>query len=93
MMSEVPFSRITFGTLRGLQRTMNFARKLGKDTSWTSYFAATTKWGKKLSDQSRLEIYTFMLDLLKPRTAAVCKETDEMIARLGLKDLRCNCVW
>jgi len=93
MMSEVPFSRVTLGTLRGLQRTINFARKLGKDMSWTEYFSTTTKWGKKLSDQSRLEVYSFMLDLLKPRTVAVCKETDEMGMQLGLKNIRCNCIW
>jgi spore photoproduct lyase len=93
MMDEVPFSRVTLGTLRGLQRTINFARKLGKDMLWTKYFSTTTKWGKKLSDESRLEIYGFMIDLLKPKTVAVCKETDQMIARLGMKDIRCNCVW
>jgi len=93
MMSDVSFSRITLGTLRGRQRTINFAKKLCKDTSWTEYFSTTTKWGKKLSDESRFEIYTFILDLLKPGTASVCKETDEMVARLGLKNARCNCVW
>jgi spore photoproduct lyase len=35
MMDEVPFSRVTLGMLRGLQRTIIFARKLGKDMSWT----------------------------------------------------------
>lgn len=50
MMSEVPFSRIALGTLRGLQRTINFARKLGKDTSWTEHFSINAKWGKKYSD-------------------------------------------
>ena len=93
MMSEIPFSRVTIGTLRGLQRTINFARKLGKDMSWTEYFSTTTKWGKKISDESRLEVYRFMLDLLKPRTVAVCKETDGMVTQLGLKNIRCNCIW
>jgi spore photoproduct lyase len=93
VMHEVPFSRVTLGTLRGLQRTINFASKLGKDMSWTKYFSTTTKWGKKLSDELRFEIYSFTIDLLKPKTVTVCKETDEMIARLGIKDLRCNCVW
>ena len=93
MMDDVPFSRITLGTLRGLQRTINFSKKLGKDTSWTTYFSTTTKWGKKISDESRFDIYSFMIDLLKPRTVAICKETDEMVSRLGLTDLMCNCVW
>ena len=92
MMADVQFSRITLGTLRGLQRTVNFARKLGKDMSWTEYFSTTTKWGKKLSDESRLEIYGYLMDLLKPKPAAVCKETDEMVEQLGIKELRCNCV-
>jgi len=34
-----------------------------------------------------------MIDLLKPNTVAVCKETIEMIEKLGIKELRCNCVW
>ncbi len=93
MMADVPFSRITLGTLRGLQRTINFARKLGKDTSWTEYFSTTTKWGKKLSDETRLEIYTYVMDLLKPKTVSVCKETDELVSQLNMKELRCNCVW
>jgi len=92
MMADIPFSRITLGTLRGLQRTVNFARKLGKDMSWTEYFSTTTKWGKKLSNESRLEIYGYLMDLLKPKPAAVCKETDEMVEQLGIKELRCNCV-
>jgi spore photoproduct lyase len=92
-MSEVPFSRVTLGTLRGLQRTINFARKLCKDTSWTEYFTTNTRWGKKLSDESRLEIYSFMIDHLKPKDVAVCKETDEMVSMLGLKQLKCNCIW
>jgi len=58
MMSEVPFSRVTLGTLRGLTRTIVFARKLGKDLSWAKYFSISTKWGKKLSDESRYEIYS-----------------------------------
>ncbi len=93
MMNEVPFSRVTIGTLRGLQRTINFARKLGKDVSWTDYFSTSSGWGKKLSDDSRFEIYSFMIDLLEPKTVAVCKETDEMTSWLGIKNLICNCVW
>ncbi|MFH0848834.1 MAG: hypothetical protein V1857_04975 [archaeon] len=61
--------------------------------SWTDYFSTASGWGKKLSDDSRFEIYGFMIDLLKPKTVAVCKETDEMIGRLGMRELRCNCVW
>jgi len=93
MMVDVPFSRVTLGTLGGLQRTINFAKKLGKDTSWAEYFSINTKWGKKLSDESRFDIYSFMIDLLKPKTIAVCKETNDMVSTLGLKDLKCNCVW
>jgi spore photoproduct lyase len=93
MIDEVPFSRVTLGTLRGLQRTINFARKLGKDMSWTEYFSTTSKWGKKLSDELRFEMYSFMIDLLKPRPVAVCKETEEMVSGLGLRDFKCNCIW
>jgi spore photoproduct lyase len=93
MTSDVPFSRITLGTLRGLHRTINFARKLGKDISWTEYFGTNTIWGKKLSDESRLEIYRFMIDHLKLNTVAINKETVGMVSMLGLKQLKCNCVW
>ena len=51
------------------------------------------KWDKKISDDSRFEIYSFITDLLKPTPVAVCKETDEMVSRLGIRDLRCNSVW
>jgi hypothetical protein len=61
--------------------------------SWTEYFSVSTGWGKKPSDELRFEIYSFMIDLLKPKTVALCKETDEMLAQLGMKDIRCNCVW
>jgi hypothetical protein len=55
--------------------------------------AARTRPSMPLSDESRLEVYGFMLDLLKPRTVAVCKEADEMVTQLGLKNIRCNCIW
>ena len=43
--------RVTLGTLRGLQRTINFARKLGYDTSWVEYLKVNTPWGKKMPDE------------------------------------------
>jgi len=45
--------RVTLGTLRGLQRTVNFARKLGYDTSWTQYLSVNTGWGKKMPDEKK----------------------------------------
>lgn len=39
--------RVTLGTLRGLQRTINFARKLGYDTSWVGYLKVSTRGGRR----------------------------------------------
>jgi len=90
--------RVTLGTLRGLQRTINFARKLGYDTSWVEYLKVSTPWGKKMPDEKRREVYGFCIDALRDcgfrGDIGICKETAEMVKEFGMDEkMRCNCVW
>lgn len=88
--------RITIGTLRGLQRTINFANKLGYDTTWTEYLKDKTGWGKKMEDELRYEIYNFLVDRIKGCgvEVGICKETTSMVKRFewNRTNLKCNCV-
>jgi len=92
--SFVP-ARITLGSLRGLQSTINGAT----DKSWKEYLKENSNWGKKVEFNTRYEIYATIIDLLKQRynykEVALCKETLAMWARLGMdyKKIKCNCVW
>ena len=87
--------RITFGSLRGLQSTINGT----KDTSWVHYLKETSNWGKKVDLTTRLKMYSSIMDYLKKKykynKIALCKETKAMWQKLGInyKDIRCNCVW
>lgn len=88
-------SRITLGTPRGLQSTLNNVT----DKSWVKYLdSRQSGWGKKIADDTRLKIYRFMLDKLEGYTplgnVALCKETLEMFDALN-RDFRkqvCNCM-
>ena len=89
-------NRITLGTPRGLQKTIRFS----KDLSWTKYFSEKSSWGKKLSTESRKEIYQFISDKLHSlgfdkSNVSICKETEIMWKELGWnKDkCKCNCIW
>lgn len=89
-------NRITLGTPRGLQKTIRFS----KDLSWTKYFSEKSSWGKKLSTETRIEIYQFISDKLHSlgfdkSNISICKETDIMWKELGWnKDkCKCNCIW
>ena len=88
--------RITLGTPRGLRNTLRFA----KDRSWTKWFVKDeTGWGKKLPDETRLEIYRFMRDKIREYDSKVpigiCKETWKLWEQLGWngKKMKCNCIW
>ncbi len=86
--------RITLGSLRGLQSTINGA----KDKSWTTFLQETSNWGKKISFTTRYEMYREIIDYLKNlyhySAIALCKETKAMWERLKLnwENIRCNCV-
>ncbi len=88
-------ARITLGSLRGLQSTINGAT----DKSWQEYLKENSNWGKKVEFNTRYEIYATIIDLLKQRynykEVALCKETLAMWAKLGMdyRKIKCNCVW
>jgi len=88
-------SRITLGSLRGLQSTINGST----DRSWLQYLNENSNWGKKVDFKTRYEIYATIINQLKGsynyRDVALCKETLAMWGRLEMdyKKIKCNCVW
>lgn len=92
--SFVP-SRITLGSLRGLQSTINGST----DKSWLEYLKESSNWGKKVDFKTRYEIYATMIKKLKDvyryKGIALCKETVAMWAKLGMdyRKIKCNCIW
>ena len=95
MFSKFQPERITFGSLRGLQSTINGT----KDTSWVHYLKETSNWGKKIDFTTRLKMYSSIISFLKKKhkynRIALCKETKAMWGKLGIdyKKIRCNCIW
>jgi len=87
--------RITLGSLRGLQSTINGST----DKSWLQYLNENSNWGKKVDFKTRYEIYATIINQLKKnydyKEIALCKETLAMWGRLGMdyKKIKCNCVW
>lgn len=85
--------RITFGSLRGLQSTINFC----KDKSWTEYLSDRSNWGLKAPDDIRLAMYTMLMDKISEYDSkcdvAMCKETVGMWREVGRKwkRVKCNC--
>lgn len=88
-------SRITLGSLRGLQSTINGCR----DTSWVQYLKENSNWGKKVDFKTRYEMYATIINQLKKSydysEVALCKETMAMWGRLGMnyRKIKCNCLW
>ncbi|MBC8274845.1 MAG: hypothetical protein H8E40_07750 [Chloroflexi bacterium] len=88
-------TRITLGSLRGLQSTINGAT----DKSWQGYLTERSNWGKKVEFNARYEMYATIMSQLKEnydyKEIALCKETMAMWGKLGMdyKMIRCNCVW
>ena len=86
--------RITLGSLRGLQSTINFS----KDRSWVNYLNESSNWGKKINFETRYKMYKTMISYLKRRYKFVdiglCKETMAMWEKLGMtyQDIKCNCI-
>jgi spore photoproduct lyase len=93
--NEFTPDRITLGSLRGLQTTINGC----SDRSWVKYLKESSNWGKKIDFETREALYSTMIERLNSKyefsDVALCKETVEMWSRLGLdyKKIRCNCVW
>lgn len=88
-------SRITFGSLRGLQTTVNGS----KDRSWVEYLKEKSNWGKKIDFKTRYDMYATVINYLRERynydEVALCKETLAMWGRLGMNytEIKCNCIW
>lgn len=87
--------RITIGSLRGLQSTINGAT----DRSWVEFFGEKSNWGKKIKDSLRCSMYSHIINYLKEgynyTNIALCKETKAMWEALGMdyKKIKCNCIW
>ena len=87
--------RITFGSLRGLQSTINNS----SDRSWVRFLSERSNWGKKIDADTRYAMYKRIIDHLEEsygyHNVALCKETVDMWNRLGMdyRKIRCNCVW
>lgn len=86
--------RITIGSLRGLQSTINKS----KDKSWIEYLDDRSNWGKKISFNKRFKMYKTIIEHLKVNykysDIGLCKETVEMWDKLGMdyKNIKCNCM-
>jgi len=87
--------RITLGSLRGLQTTINGC----EDKSWVKYLKDSSNWGKKIDFKTRYTLYSTMVGRLRSKygfnKVALCKETIEMwnALKMDYKKIRCNCVW
>lgn len=87
--------RITLGSLRGLQSTINNS----KDKTWVTFLSEKSNWGKKIDSDLRYEMYSTVIDFLKNKygytKVALCKESVEMWEKMGLdyKKISCNCIW
>jgi spore photoproduct lyase len=88
-------SRITLGSLRGLQSTINGC----SDKSWQEYLTERSNWGKKVEFTTRYKMYSTITSHLRQEfnyeEVALCKETVAMWAKLDMdyKKIKCNCVW
>ncbi|RLG10209.1 hypothetical protein DRN69_09395 [Candidatus Pacearchaeota archaeon] len=86
--------RITLGSLRGLQSTINNAT----DKSWVKYLSETSNWGKKIDFNLRFKMYKTIIDYLKDtynyKHVAMCKETIAMWNKLKMnwRKIKCNCI-
>jgi len=87
--------RITLGSLRGLQSTVNGCT----DKSWVKYLKESSNWGKKIDFKTRYIMYSTIIQQLKTKynfkRIALCKETVQMwnILKMDYQKIRCNCVW
>ncbi|MEW6376420.1 MAG: three-Cys-motif partner protein TcmP [Thermodesulfobacteriota bacterium] len=87
--------RITLGSLRGLQSTINGC----SDRSWVKYLTESSNWGKKIDFQTRFTMYSEVIKHLKSKyhyeKVALCKETIEMwdSLKMNYRQIKCNCVF
>jgi spore photoproduct lyase len=87
-------SRITLGSLRGLQSTINMAN----DKSWVCYLSERSNWGKRVNFNTRYLMYLEVIRYLKEKfgytDVALCKETLSIWDKLGMdyRKIKCNCL-
>jgi len=87
--------RITLGSLRGLQSTINGCN----DRSWVKYLKEPSNWGKRIDFKTRHEVYSTLIQQLRAKynfdTIALCKETVQMWDALEMDyhKITCNCIW
>lgn len=87
--------RITLGSLRGLQSTINGCT----DKTWVRYLKETSNWGKKIDFETRYAMYSAIISYLENAynfdRVGLCKETVQMWNALEIdyKKIKCNCVW
>jgi len=87
--------RITLGSLRGLQSTINGCT----DKSWTHYLTESSNWGKKIDFETRYGMYAAVIAQLSSKYSyskvALCKETVQMwnTLKMNRRKVKCNCVW
>jgi spore photoproduct lyase len=87
--------RITLGSLRGLQSTINGC----SDKSWVKYLTESSNWGKKIDFQTRFDMYSEVIDYLRTKhnyeKVALCKETIERwnSLKMNYRQIICNCVF
>jgi spore photoproduct lyase len=87
--------RITLGSLRGLQSTINGCT----DKSWVKYLKESSNWGKKIDFKTRYDMYLLLINTLKEKFSftdiALCKETVKMwdFLKMDYRKIKCNCIW
>ena len=87
--------RITLGSLRGLQSTINGCA----DKTWVKYLKESSNWGKKIDFKTRYEMYSTLIQNIqstyKFEKIALCKETIQMwdTLKMNYKKIKCNCIW
>jgi spore photoproduct lyase len=87
--------RITLGSLRGLQSTINGCT----DKSWVKYLSEGSNWGRKVDGRLRYQMYLEVIEHLKEKynykNVGLCKETIRMwkILKINFKQVKCNCIW
>lgn len=95
LLANLTPERITFGSLRGLQSTLNST----EEDSWKKYLKESSNWGKKVEFPVRYNMYANLIDYLKSRwnykKIALCKETLAIWCKLRMdyKKIKCNCIW
>jgi spore photoproduct lyase len=87
-------ARITLGSLRGLQSTINNC----PDRSWVAYLSDVSSWGRRVDFGRRSEMFAFLVECLRERydyhAIALCKETLGIWNALGMdfRRIQCNCI-